>query len=146
MAANVPTEEDWGDWSIDPDTKHAHALFAGKTNHDMGSHFRSNVIERSADLAWMPAIAFRYYMLGFRDYIMSGDFDPLWMSDSASCYLRLIEEKLRKQPGDIVPIMAELMPSIEHVAHNQGAYNASLEIYGDFRELLATIRDLHGNA
>ena len=146
MVEHVPTEQDWGDWQADLDTKYAHDLFAGKTNQEMKSRFRDNAIERAADLAWMPPIPFRYYMLGFRDYVMSGDFNPLWVSDSASCYLRLIEDKLRKKPQDILPIMSELMPSIEHIAHNQVTYQAPVDIYGDFKELLGTIRELYGNA
>ena len=90
----------------------------------------------------MPEVPFRYYMLGFRDCIMDRDVDFLEASNAASCFLRLIIEKLEKQPQVIAPIMSELLPAVEHVAHNQALYEAEESIYGIFLEKLAQIRIL----
>ena len=73
----IPTEADWGDYSSDLDQKHAHDLFAGHTNQEMQPYFRRSVIERTDELRWMPEIPIRYYMLGFRDFVMARDFEDL---------------------------------------------------------------------
>lgn len=60
----------------------------------------------------MPKIPFRYYMLGFRDYLMAGKFPEFDVADAATSFLGLVEQKLAKQPDHIFPIMAELLPAI----------------------------------
>src|ERR1700731_3546040 len=112
----VPTEADWGDYQVDLDQTYAHKLFAGHTNQEMLPHFRRNVIERTGELRWMPELPFRYYMLGFRDFMMAREFDPTWASDAASCFLDLVLEKLEKQPDFIMQIMPQLLPAVRHVA------------------------------
>ena len=91
----------------------------------------------------MPEVPFRYYMLGFRDFVMARNFDTFWGSDAASCFLQLIEEKLKGQPRYIVPIMPELLPAIEHVTQNQAAYKADEKIYGSFLDAGRRIRSLY---
>jgi hypothetical protein len=89
----------------DLDQEYSHDLFGGHTNEEMQPHFYRNVIERTDELRWMPIIPFRYYMLGFRDFVMAGNFDDLQGSDVASCFLGLVEEKLEKQHEFILPII-----------------------------------------
>ena len=113
----VPTEADWGDYQADLDQTHAHKLFAGRTNQEMLPHFRSNVIERTDELRWMPEVPFRYYVLGFRDFVIAGEFDQLEASDAASCFLGLVLEKLERQPGYILPILPQLLPANQHKQH-----------------------------
>ena len=90
MKTNVPTEEDWGDYQSDLDQEWAHKLFAGHTNEEMQAHFRANVIERTDELRFMPEKPFRYYMIGFRDFLKAGNFEHLEASDAASCFLNLV--------------------------------------------------------
>jgi hypothetical protein len=130
----VPTEAEWGDYQADLDQKNAHDLFAGHTNEEMQPHFYRNVIERADELLCMPEMPFRYYMLGFRDFVMAGKFAHLENSDAASCLLSLIEEKLERHPGHILPIMPELLPAIRHVGQNQTLFDADENIYGKFQE------------
>jgi hypothetical protein len=139
----VPTEKDWGDYHSDLDQEYAHRLFAGHTNEEMQTHFRANVIERTDELRFMPEIPFRYYMIGFRDFVMSGDFEPPESADVASCFLRLVLEKLQQEPARIGPIMPDLLETVEHVARHQSAFDADRDIYGDFLELFARIRALN---
>ena len=139
----VPTEKDWGDYHSDPDQKDAHRLFAGHTNEEMQPHFRANVIERTSELRFMPEIPFRYYMIGFRDFVMAGDFEKPKGADAASCFLRLVVEKLEQEPACIAPIMPDLLEAVEYVAENQSAFEADMDIYGDFRDLFARIRALN---
>jgi hypothetical protein len=116
----IPKEEDWGNYQSDLDQDYAHNLFSGRTNAEMQPHFRRNPIERTSELRFMPEVPFRYYMLGFRDFVMAGDFEDLWASDAASCFLGLVAEKLEKDPRHIMPIMPDLLPAIEHVARKSG--------------------------
>lgn len=141
----VPTEAEWGDYQADLDQKYAHDLFAGHTNEDMQPHFYRNVIERSDELRWMPEMPFRYYMLGFRDFVMAGKFAHVESSDAASCFLGLIEEKLENQPAHILPIMPELLPAIRHVGKNQTSFDADENIYGKFLEKLARIEAMYAH-
>jgi hypothetical protein len=139
----VPTEAEWGEYQADLDQTYAHDLFAGHTNQEMLPHFRKNVIERTSELRWMPEVPFQYYVLGFRDFVMAGEFEELEASNAASCFLGLVLEKLEKQPRFILPVMSQLLPAIRHVAANQTSYHASESIYGSFREKLKHIESLY---
>jgi hypothetical protein len=142
-AMTVPTEAEWGDYKADLDQDYAHKVFAGRTNQEMLPHFRRNVIERTSELRWMPEVPFRYYMLGFRDFVMAGEFDHLGASDAASCFLDLVLDKLEKQPAYILPIMNQLLPAVRHIATNQASFDASESIYGNFPEKARRIEELY---
>jgi hypothetical protein len=138
---SVPTEEDWGDYKSDLDQNYAHSVFAGRTNQEMQRSFWENVLERTSDLRWMPDVPFRYYMLGFRDFVMAKDFD-CYGSDAASCFLGLILEKLENHPLAIIPIVQDLLPAAEYVAEHQAEFEADVEIYGNFSDKFAKIKML----
>ena len=145
----VPTEAEWGDYQADLDQQYARKLFAGRTNQEMLPHFRRNVIERTDELRWMPVSPFRYYMLGFRDFVMSDDLGELGAADAASCFIGLVLEKLEKQPEYILPIIPQLLPAIRHIATNQTSFEAIESIYGSFQEKLKRIETLsqaHGKS
>lgn len=139
----VPTEEDWGDYSSDLDQNHAHSVFAGRTNDEMQPFFRRNPVATTDDLRWTPDAPFRYYILGFRDFITAKQFDFLDGSDAASCFLGLVLEKLESNPRVIVPIMPDLLPAVEYVARNQALFDADEDIYGNFLEKLSRIQTLY---
>jgi hypothetical protein len=90
----------------------------------------------------MPELPFRYYMIGFQDCLMDGDFDFLEASNAANCFLNLILEMLENQPQVIIPIMPGLLPVVDHIAHSQRFYNVDESIYGSFPEKLSQIRAL----
>ena len=140
---SVPTEDDWGDYKSDLDQNHAHSVFAGRTNEEMQPFFSRNPLAMTDDLRWMPDMPFRYYILGFRDFIRAKQFDFLDRSDAASCFLGLVLEKLENKPRLIVPVMPELLPSVEYVARNQGLFDAEESIYGKFLEKLSRIQTLY---
>ncbi|MGA8408595.1 MAG: hypothetical protein WB680_15575 [Candidatus Acidiferrales bacterium] len=141
-AMPVPSEADWGDYQDDLDQSYAHELFAGRTNEEMLPHFRSNVIERTSELRYMPEIPFRYYLQGFRDFVMAGEFEELGAADAANCFLGLVLEKLEKEPQSIQPVMSQLLPAVRHVAANQASFDANESIYGNFVEKLRRIEAL----
>jgi hypothetical protein len=140
---SVPTESDWGDYKSDLDQNHAHSGFAGRTNVETQPLFRENPIEMTDELRWMPEIPFRYYMLGFRDFVMGQDFGFLNAPDAASCFLGLVLEKLEKYPQHILPIMSDLLPALDYVGQHQARFEASAGIYGNFREKLSRIKRLY---
>lgn len=145
-ALGIPTEADWGDYSADLDQNWAHQHYYGKTNEEMREHFSNNPIEGASDLRFMPETPFRYYMLGYRDYVMSGEFDVCDGASAADCFLTLVRDKLEKEPRYIVPIMSELLPAIEHVATHQEQFDADEHIFGSFRDKLERIRALYADA
>jgi hypothetical protein len=63
-------------------------------------------------------------MLGFRDFVVAGEFEFLGASDAASCFLDLVQEKLEKAPTYILPIMDQLLPAVRHIAKNQTSFDA----------------------
>ena len=138
----VPTEAEWGGYQGDLDQDYAHKRFAGRTNQEMVPHFRRNVIACTGALRWMPQTPFRYYMLGFRDFVMAGEFEDLGASDAASCFLGLVSKKHEEQPNYILPIMPELFPALRHLAQNQTVFGAAKSIYGSFYDKLAQIESL----
>jgi hypothetical protein len=140
---SVPTEEDWGDYSSDLDQNHAHSVFAGRTNQEMQPFFRRNPIMMTDELRWVPDVPFRYYMLGFRDFVMAGEFDVPYASDAASCFLGLVLEKLENHPLVIAPIMPKLLSAVEYVARNQKLFDADEEIYGSFLEKLSRVQAIY---
>jgi hypothetical protein len=142
-ARSVPSEKDWGDYKADLDQNHAYTVFAGRTNEEMQPFFRRNPIEMTDELRWMPEVPFRYYMLGFRDFVMAKQFGFLDASDAASCFIGLVLEKLDKHPPHINPIMPDLLPALEYVAHHQALFEAQEHIYGNFLEKLARIKTLY---
>jgi hypothetical protein len=135
----VPSEEDWGNYRSDLDQEWAHRVFAGHTNAEMQAKFRANVIERVDELRFMPAVPFRYYMIGFRDFIKSLEFGDLDAADATSCFLNLVVQKLEQDRNSILPILPELLETVDYVAKNQVAFDADLDIYGDFLEVAKRI-------
>jgi hypothetical protein len=109
----------------------------------MQRHFRSNPLALQGELLFMPEKPFRYYMLGFRDFMVAGDFAEGWASDATSCFLNLVEHKLENQPRYIMPIMPDLLPAIEQAARKQAARDAAENIFGDSLEKLGHIKSLY---
>lgn len=142
----VPTEADWGDYKDGEDREYAHAIFAGKTRAETMPDFERCVIERADELRFMAPVPFRYYILAFRDHVLSPkliDDDPGgWAPDAASVFLSVVREKLEEAPSDIRPIIPELLPALEYVASHQALYKAKEDIYGNFPEALARIKAL----
>ena len=140
----IPTEADWGDWQADLDQQSAHETFGGRSASEVAPRFRHNVIERTSELRFMPPVAFRYYLLAFRDYVLSEAAGQDDASDAASCFLNLVQDKLEGDRATIDPIIQELLEAVDYVADNQSAFEAPVHIYGRFGALRARIRDLAG--
>jgi hypothetical protein len=133
----IPTDSDWEDAAEadDLDLPYAYQAFGGKSNSEIQPLLKADPLERSFEIWAMPIKPFQYYILGFRDFVLSRDFEFLTGSDAASGYLRLVQRKLKTHPHFIAPIFPSLAQSIEYISNNQSNYDADLDIYGDFREL-----------
>jgi len=138
----IPTEEQWGNYKDDLDEEYAHRMFAGKSNDEVQVLFEQNVIERSEDLRWMPKMPFQYYMLGFKQFIENRADHCDDRSDAASCFIRLVEEKLKNAPDSILPIIDHVMPAVEFVIRNQSRFDADIRVYGKFSEIYDNILKL----
>jgi hypothetical protein len=141
---DVPAEAEWGAWWKDLDTKSAHDSFAGRTAEEAVALFRENVLWHTGELREMPSVPFRFYMLAFKQYVLSplALQDQCEAADAASCFINVVESKLREARGDIEPIIELLLPAVAYVADHQRDYGANPETYGDFRALHARIRAL----
>jgi len=137
----IPNEEDWDNYKQDLDQQWAHDQYCGRSNEEMQGYFSNNPIEAAADLRFMPEIPFRYYMLGYKDLVMSDDLEQA--SDAASCFLNLIVQKLEEQPRYIVPIMPYLLSALEYVAQHQSEFDAPEDVYGNFLEKFVRIQELY---
>jgi hypothetical protein len=139
----VPTEADWGEYRADIDVKWAHDQFGGRTNEQMQKYIHGAPLGAAEDLGFMPEVPFRYYILAYRDYVMAGQFRQYDAPDAASCFIGLVLRKLEQQPRYIVPVMPELLSTVEHVARNQTTFGAKESIYGNFAEMLKRIQILY---
>ncbi|BBB62359.1 hypothetical protein UNDKW_4086 [Undibacterium sp. KW1] len=139
----IPSEEDWGDYKNDLDQKYAYKMFFGKNLAEARLLFQGAVIERTEELRFMPVIPFQYYIGAYYQYLTSlAVLNNRNASDTASCFLRLVESKLSDDPDSISPLMKELMSAIEYLAKNQTLFGADVDIYGDFNEILSEIKRL----
>lgn len=137
---SIPRECDWGDWNNDIDQQFSHAVYFGRSNEEMQSRFLASPVEAASELQFMPRVPFQYYMLGFRDSVVSLRHDEFVKADSGSCFLRLILHKLKHERDDIIPIMDSLVDALDFIADNQDRYDADIDIYGDFKEIRDSIK------
>ncbi len=133
----IPTEKDWGFWQDGLDLEYAHKHFSGKSISEAIELFVDHSLYYQEDLMWMPAVPFQYYIHAYKEYILSDRSKD--DSDGASCYLGLIGFKLKTNPEHIISIFELLLPSAKTVAGRQEFYDANVEIYGDFKEILVSI-------
>ncbi len=136
-AMKIPSREEWGDFEGDLDARYAFKVFFGKSISEAVPLFQENPIQTTDELRFMPAVPFRYYIMAFRGYILSEESRD--DSDAASCYLRLIQQKVSEEPDTISPVMPALIESVQKVAEAQSFYDADLHIYGDFKQISAQI-------
>ena len=151
MIDRIPAEKDWDQYKSEDlkddidvmEFEHSKKRFLGKSNDEILSWFEDGgSIGTGEDIENMTRVPFRYYIFGYQKYILSEVPLKIEDSDAASCYLNLFLTVLQKNPEYLRPIMQELYPSIEYVAENQMKFDATIDIYGDFKEKLEKIRQL----
>jgi hypothetical protein len=139
----IPKESDWGNWEADVDQKSAYELYFGHSNAEMKQRYFDAPIEVASELQFMPIAPFRYHMLGFSKAVICNEgYDEMTISTAPYSFLKLIIYKLKNNKSDIEPIMNAIWPSIKYVVDNQKKYDADIDIYGDFSDLLKEIEEL----
>jgi len=148
-AIKIPTERNW-DWDepcsyYHGDIDYARAQFSGRSIEEMIPRFIQLPLAATEDLYYMPKTPFQYYVMAFKKVFMSDECRQLLIEegqapDAASTFLHLLKSKFREYPEHIAPVMPELLPVAEFVAANQAIFEADLDIYGSFPELLNEIK------
>jgi len=121
MSETIPSELEWGDLHTDLDQRYAHDFYVGKTTAEMQEHFLTGPIEAFDEILFMPRVPFQYYVLGFRDSVLSRKHqDEFDMGSAAVSFLKLIEVRSENTPSDVHGILNELSQAIEYIAANTG--------------------------
>jgi hypothetical protein len=137
----IPSEIDWGDWRADVDQRYAHDLYIGKSNEEMAEHFLLGPIEVFDELLFIAKVPFQYYVMGFRDSVLSKDHSYSFISSqAATSFIGLLEARARDKIDDIAEIESDLMPSAKYIADNQEEFGVDIEIDGDMRIIVENIQ------
>ncbi|QDQ27868.1 hypothetical protein FNU76_16785 [Chitinimonas arctica] len=131
---NIPTREDWGDFSGDFDVSDAYENFFGKSNQEMRKCFSQNVMSRAQDIRFMPGIPFSYYIFGFCDFVLSKNYEGENTWDVADCFISVIKERAEKNPSVLLPIFEYIETALNFLVAHQEEFGADIEIYGDFED------------
>lgn len=145
-ALRIPTSQDWEDHPEDLDWAYARKIFFGKSLEQAMPLFAENPIERAEELRFMPRAPFQYYIRAYARYLMLPEAQHKGEPYSAaSCFLNLLEDKLKQGAAYVTPeLLRELLPALEHLAVRQQAFDADVDIFGDFTEQARRIRELGG--
>lgn len=140
----VPDEAAWEQHPEDLDWGWAKKQFFGLTLEQAAPLFGENPIERAEDLRFMPKRPFQYYIRAYAAFLLSDQAltcqEPY---SAASCFLNLLEEKYKEGRGFVTPALLEaLLPAAEHVAAKQEAFEADVDIFGDFWEQVGRIKNI----
>jgi hypothetical protein len=141
MHRALPSREDWGDLSLDPELQYGYEQLGGKRCEEVKPLFASNPTERAAELRFAPPAVFSYYILCFADYLLSPESQG--ESDAASSFLRLVRERTVEDPSQMADIWSELREAVTTIAERQDFYGAGLDIYGSFLDLRREIEEAY---
>ncbi|MBK7750058.1 MAG: hypothetical protein IPP57_26160 [Candidatus Obscuribacter sp.] len=143
---SIPTRQDWGEIEDNFGLNWSFQKFFGKSVKEMLPYFEEHPLSASEALVYMPEVPFRYYMFCFKEVLLSEKCLSTGLNfeapNLASTFLLLLESKLTESPSSLVGVIDQLMPVAEFVALNQERYNADIDIYGSFPELLTKIKQL----
>jgi hypothetical protein len=147
----IPTFEDWKlDVPLtkynDADYHWARDKFIGQTQEEMLDYFLDSPNGAAEALYYMPPRPFQYYVMNYVRIFGPGQTLPDWWQEASSgtsSFLRMVAFTLEHHPNRILPVMADLLPTLEHVADNQHLYDADPEIWGLFPERFAEIKQLY---
>jgi hypothetical protein len=128
----APSRAEWGDLE-DFEVRSGFKLFGGKTIEEAMPSFIGNPIERAAELRRAPRPVFNYYIFCFANFLCAPESEG--ESDSASCFLRLVLDRITSQPGSVDAVYTRLKTAVDAVAERQPFYDADTDIYGSFGDL-----------
>lgn len=140
----IPTDSQWGDLSGDFDAQDAFRVFYGLSNEETLALYKRDVLARVQDLRFMPRIPFQYYIQGFAEFVLSGDYGESHSSEVADGYLSVLLSRAMSDSEVLFLIWDRVFPAIEYVVKNQGLLGADKSVFGDFSETQKKIQDLLG--
>jgi hypothetical protein len=60
-------------------------------------------------------------------------------ADAASCFVRLLGDRVRTDAAGVATIYPALKPAIDSVAERQAFFDADVDIYGSFSDIVQEI-------
>lgn len=133
----ISTREDWGDLGIDPEVQSGYRLYGGRSRDEVMPLFAANPIERAAELRFAPMAVFNYYVFCFADVLSAPAGDGA--ADAASCFLRLVRDRLATDAAGVAAIFPALKSAIDSAAEQQAFFDADVDIYGSFSDIVQQI-------
>jgi len=137
----IPGYEEWSAHEYNMDALWAYKKLHGKSIEEVKAIYAENeYMASSDDFLYMPRLAFQYYIFAFAEYLRSES--ARGASDAASVFLNVLIAREEQDSGIVSEIYAELEPTVEFVAENQGHFEADLDIYGSFVHRAEKLRSL----
>ncbi|SMF67818.1 hypothetical protein SAMN02745866_04310 [Alteromonadaceae bacterium Bs31] len=128
---NIPEEHDWKIDSQDLDEKYSFEKYLGKSKEQAIALFRSSPLECSFEIAYMPEIPFRYYVLAFKEFVEKSNKEEY--DDVYHAYISMILSMIKNNFGYIEPLKKELLPLAYKITIDQEKYGLDLDIFGDLK-------------
>lgn len=142
---NIPSSEDWG--PIQDGDSWTRKIYIGKSLNEVIYRFSELPTSVAEDLSFMADGPFRYYIFGFQKILFPSDGDEKMQAEdpglAANAFLNVVHSTLKQCPHKIMPVMEQLLPTVEYVAGNQATYEAAEEVFGNFQEILTQIQFLY---
>jgi len=133
----IPAREDWGDLGIDPEVRSGYRLYGGRSREEALPLFAASPIERAAELRCAPTAVFNDDVFCFADVLSSPA--GAGAADAASCFVRLVRDRLRTDAAGVAAIYPALKPAIDSIAERQAFFDADVDIYGSFSDIVRAI-------
>lgn len=120
----IPSIQDWGDYKANFDSASAFDRFYGKSSEEVTRQFYQGVTEKYSELLFMPEKAFQYYIFALADFVIGGNFHPIYSraSTAAGCLFDIVMERVKIDYGSVAPIAGRLLEYLRAVADNPAQY------------------------
>src|SRR3990167_6179355 len=126
MNQSIPEDPDWSFYGTQ-DIEFAYKKFHGKSVDEMLSFVSSCPTSAYGYLEVMPAKPFQYYVQAFVQVLSPATLEFAECEEKgslASCFLSLIDYKLKNDPECILPVMENLINLAKFISTNQSLYDA----------------------
>ncbi len=111
--------------------------FHGKTQAEAEALFRENDIYYQADLLWMGAPAFRFYLPAVFQFVRHATGD---ISDFISHFAGTLKFRLEHEANELTPVASELAEFCGDILEQWSRFNDGTDAYGDVRARFEALR------
>jgi hypothetical protein len=133
----LPTARELNPVPEDLDGQCAEEHFLGKSVEEAEALFRENSLHYYEDLLWMGMSGFRFYVPALINYIQCEE--ATGNSDIVSCFAGLLENRLRREPAEFVPVAELLASTCAWIVEHYDRFDVDPDIYGDVRSRFETL-------